>query len=397
MQKFEVFYKYNGKKFRILKRAKNKEEIEDWLLVNHFTLLKIVPKTSTLFLSKNPSYKDILNAFYQLSLSLRAKIPLEASLQSIIEHTNNKKLQQRFLQILYQLKGGKNLSNAFREVGFEAFICALMEVGEQNGKIEEMLNYAILSLKMQNKNKKALFRALFYPLFVVVVMIFVFLGIVLFVLPQFENLFIDLGANLPFATLSLLFIKALVLDYGLLSLALVGGGIFLITSAYKKLEKFANLIDCYLLKIPFLGEMIYYSQIHTFFVLFFYLSKSEVPIKKRLECASGAILNKELKRRLKLVYLEIEKGVSLSLAFKKSKVLNLQGESLMQSIKDGEGLLSALSIINELYGEILEDKTSLVIASLEPLAILFLGVLVLWLGLGIFLPLWELPMQLKSF
>ncbi|CAM2896279.1 type II secretion system F family protein [Helicobacter burdigaliensis] len=397
MQKYEILYKYKGKKFRTQRSAKNKEEIENWLVSNHFIALKITPKESFLSFSKNPSTKDILDAFYQLNLCLRAKIALEISLQSIIEHTKNQKLQQRFLSILFKIKEGKNLSSAFRETGFESFICALIEVGEQNGKIEEMLSYAILSLKLQNKNKKALFRALFYPFFVVIIMLLVFLGIVIFVLPEFENLFMDLGANLPTATLSLLFIKSLVIDYGFFSFVCMMGAFLLFKGAYLKIEKFANFIDFYMLKIPIFGEMIYYSQIHTFFVLFYYLTQSEVPIKKRLECASGAISNKYLKKRLEIVYLEIEKGISLSLAFKKAQVLNLQAQSLLHSIRDGKGLLSALSIINELYGEILEDKTSVVIASLEPLAILFLGVLVLWLGLGIFLPLWELPMQLKNF
>lgn len=296
----------------------------------------------------------------------------------------------------YALNSGKTLAQSFKEAGFSDFVCAMLLVGQKTNRLYATLELIILRLKNQQNNQKTLTKVLLYPSLVMLVMVGVFLGITLFVLPQFETLFGGIDAELPFVSWSLLFMRGIVLDYGLLSGIICVTLLIILSNIYKKFLIFKCRIDAMFLKIPFLGKVIYHFEMVQFLLSLFWLYQARIPLQETLEIATKSLHNAHLKQKASKIFSGIERGVEIKEAFSKSGMFEELGQQLLKSAHNEAGFLETLEILLELHKEELETHSQTLLASIEPLMILILGVLVLWLALGIFLPLWELPLQMQG-
>ncbi|MBX7491555.1 type II secretion system F family protein, partial [Helicobacter turcicus] len=214
--RFIVKYKSQGKIYTKVFSASSQAQLEQNL--KHVVVLSITPKTSIWEFQRSVSLKDLLGAFYALKLGLKAQLPLQILLENIQNHCRNKTLRLRFQKALFALNSGKNLAQSFKEAGFSDFICAMLLVGQKTNLLLEVVELVILRLKNTQKNQKILTKVMLYPSVVFFVMVCVFLGITLFVLPQFEVLFSGLDTQLPFVSWSLLFMREVALEFGVLVL-----------------------------------------------------------------------------------------------------------------------------------------------------------------------------------
>lgn len=398
MAVFLVKYKKAGKIYAQKFRARSPKELEESLQQKKIFVLEVSYQEE--FLEKlnfqKPKIKEILSAFYQLKLGLRANVPLKEVLEGICKHTKNRSLKMQFLGVSKALYQGKELSLCFREAGFSEFVCAMIGIGQKSGKLAEAVEFIVLELKGRQKIQKTLKKILLYPLFVVGLMILVFLGITLFVLPQFESLFVSLDSTLPLASRSLLFMRVLVLDYGVLILGILGLLAWILWKLYCLNQKFKIKVSRAVLKIPFLGSVLYFSQTSQFLLCFYWLYKSHLELKEVFGIATKPLSNAYLKERLEGIYPRLMRGVLIADGFEGSGVWDSLSLQLLHSAKDQEGFLESLEMILGLHQEELQDKSERLLSIMEPLVVLVLGILVLWLALGIFLPLWELPMQIKG-
>ena len=228
-------------------------------------------------------------------------------------------------------------------------------------------------------------------------MVLVFLGITIFVLPQFESLFLDFQAHLPLVSRSLLFMHSLIMQWGMrivFGICLISLiGIWFYKHSILLQEKFSKLA----LSFPLLGRVIYHYTMSQFLLSFYWLYRSKIPLEQVLKISSKGIENTYLRLRVEDIYGYILKGVCIAESFEKSGIWDRLTLGLIHSAKDEEGFLEALEVILELHKEELQTRSESLMAALEPVMIVFLGLLVLWLALGIFLPLWELPLQMKAF
>ncbi|MCL9819975.1 type II secretion system F family protein [Helicobacter colisuis] len=398
MPSFVVKYKKNGKIYEQKFSAQSKKALEETLQKKKVLVLAIDYKESWLdyFFLQKPKTKEISSAFYQLKFGLKANLPLKEILENIQKYTKNNYLKMQFLKVSNSLHQGRELAACFREAGFSDFICAMIGIGQKSGRLVESVEFILLDLQNRQKNHKLLRKILFYPLFVVCVMVLVFLGITLFVLPQFESLFASLDSSLPLASQSLLFMRVLVLNYGVLILGVMILGLWLLRKLYCINNKFQAKISKWLLKIPFLGRVLYFYQTSQFLLCFYWLYKSNLELKIVLEIATKSLSNTYLKERLQEIYPSLMRGALIADSFEGSGVWDLLSVQLLHSAKDQAGFLEALEVILALHQEELQNKSESLLAMMEPLMVFVLGILVLWLALGIFLPLWELPMQIKG-
>ena len=397
---FLVRFKKEGRIYTQRFYAMDEKSLYVRLQKERVFVLEILPKGSFLeniMILNPPKLKELIAVFYQLKLGLRAKMPLLSVLENTILQIHNPLLKLKFKKILFGLQKGKALPLCFLEAGFEDFICSMIEIGHKSGKLIEALEFIILGLKNRQKNQKLFKKILLYPLFVSVVMVLVFLGVTIFVLPQFESLFLDFQANLPLVSRSLLFMRFLVMQwgvgivFGICLMALIG--IWFYRHSLLLQERLSKLA----LSLPFLGGVIYHYTMSQFLLSFYWLYRSKIPLEQVLKISSKGIENTYLRLRVEDIYGYILKGVCIAESFEKSGIWDRLSLGLMHSAKDEEGFLEALEVILELHKEELQTRSEALMASLEPLMILFLGLLVLWLALGIFLPLWELPLQMKAF
>ncbi len=399
MPKFQVQYKQKGKIQTRNYYAKTQAELKDKLQSQHLFVLKITPKSSLQdkFLRLNPpKTKEILSAFYELKLGLKAHLPLSLLLENLQCHTKNPLLSAQFAKALFALNSGKSLAPSFKEAGFSDFICSMLEIGQKANMLEDAIEFILIELKNMQKNRKLLTKILLYPLFVLFVMIAVFLGITLFVLPQFEVLFSGINAPLPLLSKSLLFMRTIVLDYGWFSLIALCGIVFSAHQSYKTSSKFRYSVDKMLLKVPYLGAVLHYYQLSQFLLSFFWLYKSKVPLQRALEISSKALSNEAIKQKTEKIFETITRGIPIAQAFSASGILDTLSVQLLCGAQNEEGFLESLEVLLELHQEELAVRGETLLTLIEPLMILVLGALVLWLALAIFLPLWELPMQIQG-
>lgn len=390
--RFLVKYKSQGKIYTKVFKTHSQAELERNL--KGIIVLEITPKSNLLELQRKIGAKDLLSAFYEFKLGLKARLPLQTLLENLQNHCKNKTLKIRFQKALLALNSGKNLAQSFKEAGFSDFICAMLLIGQKANLLLEVVELVILRLKNDQKNQKILTKVMLYPSVVFCVMVCVFLGVTLFVLPQFEVLFSGVDAELPFVSRSLLFMRGLVLDFGLLT-----SGVFVLLSviffwAYKNMESLRWRVDFLLLKIPFLGWVLKDFERVQFLLSFFWLYRSKVPLQEVLEISIKALHNAYLKHKASGIFSKVSQGVEIKDAL--GVMFDGFGVQLLSATHNEAGFLESLEVLLELYQEELQTHSEALLGAIEPVMILVLGVLVLWLALGIFLPLWELPLQMQS-
>ena len=290
------------------------------------------------------------------------------------------------------LNSGQNLSQAFSNLSLNLNLSelSLIKMGEKTGNLALIFSQIAELREKLILNKKRFKKAIHYPCMVFVALFGAFLFLMFFVVPEFLELFESLGANLPFITQVLLSFYMFLSAYYLPLIFGFVGFLSVFVLAYKKSEKFAFLVDFMLLKLPFFSRFILYNQNYYFFMIFSLLLQSGNALSHAFELASSSVENQFLKEKFRQIHLSLEQGLELSLAFKKAGIFDELVISLLHSAMKSASLDNLSAKIAHFYEEKQEDLLDKFLHFLEPLMSLLVGILVLFLALGIFLPMWEL-------
>ena len=151
-----------------------------------------------------------------------------------------------------------------------------------------------------------------------------------------------------------------------------------------------------ILRIPFLGKVLYDVEMVQFLLSFFWLYRSGIALQEALEIAIKSLHNHALIKKADGIFNAIVRGVAIQEAFSASAMFGTLGTQILSGVHNEAGFLESLEVLLELYKEELETHSQTLLSSIEPIMILLLGGLILWLALGIFLPLWELPLQMQK-
>ncbi len=407
MQFFKIEYIKNGEKREIIVQAENKiEAIKDFKLkeIGVFRNIKevdepILYKLKTLknrikkkIGRKKVSLEPYIATLRHISTMLNAGLPITTSLEDVINTTEDKRLREIYTNLLQEVESGMNLSNAMKRYEDElgAISIALVDLGEKTGTLDEAIEKLADILQEILDNRMKLKKATRYPIIVIFAMIIAFSFVITLVVPQFQAMFEEYKAELPFPTLLLLWIENAIKEYGFFIILGAFGISFIISLFYKKSADFRLLFDRYMLKVYIVGRVIYLSMIGRFVYVFDRLSTSGIPILEALKTAIDIVENRYLKQELYKIIDSIEEGKSLHSGFESSQ----QFESMvLQMISAGEnsGVLSAmLDKISDIYRKKYTYLVDNVATMIEPLLIGSIAGFILVLALGIFLPMWSI-------
>ncbi|EAI5646183.1 type II secretion system F family protein [Campylobacter jejuni] len=295
-------------------------------------------------------------------------------------------------KILDNLILAQNLNQAFENANFglNRAELALIKTAEKTGKISEVFSQISKLREKSLESQKQLKKAFRYPTLVFLSIIGAFLFLMLFVVPNFKDLFENLGASLPFITHVMLEIYNFLDDYGIFCIFLFVIFIVMLILAYKNFHSFAFSCDFLFLKIPLISRLIIYNQNYYFFMVFSLLLKNGISISKAFDLAIIGLENKFLIFQYKKLFSFIDSGLELSQAFKKIDIFDSLVFSML-SVAMKSGRLEVLSEeIAKYYQQKSENLMDRFLIFLEPMMTLFVALLVLFLALGIFLPMWEL-------
>lgn len=342
--------------------------------------------------AKKVPLEPYIASLRQISTMLNAGLPITTCLEDAVSTTEHKRLKEIFVIVLQEVESGINLSSAFKnfedEVG--AISIAMIDLGEKTGMLDESIDKLAEILQEIQDNRMKLKKATRYPLVVIFAMIIAFSFVITLVVPQFQAMFEEYHAKLPFPTILLLWIEHAIVDYGPY---IIAGAVLIsviLSVLYRKNQKFKLNFDRYMLKVYIVGKVIYLSMVGRFVYVFDRLAASGIPMIDALGTSINIVENSYLRERLSEIIDAIEEGKSLKEGFEDTE----QFESMIiQMISAGEssGSLSKMldkisDIFRKKYGYLVDNVSTMI----EPLLIAAIAGFVLLLALGIFLPMWSI-------
>lgn len=340
----------------------------------------------------------LIAAIRQLAVMTNAGISVNDSLTEISEASDDKSLKEIFAQIADDINSGSSMSRSIERFRFQVggLTVAMIQLGEQTGNMSDALYQLADMLEEIRMNVIKFKKAMAYPRNVFIAMAIAFTILISYVVPQFKQIFEELGAELPLPTQILLTLEYLFNNFGPYLLA--GIAIFIIVFRYvlNTNKEFRFGWHKFLLRIYLIKNLIKFSTLNRFTLVFSALLKAGIPIADALETAINMIDSLPLKYSLNSVRQAVEKGSSLSEGLGST---NLFENMIIQMISAGERggqLDSMMEKVTDYYKMKFDAIIDGLSEAIEPIMLIFIAALVILLALGIFLPMWSLGAAAKG-
>ena len=327
----------------------------------------------------------------QMHTLLKAGVPIMRALAGLEESATNPTLVAVIRDLRTSLDAGRELSAAMRrhpEV-FSAFYVSLVHVGELTGGLDTVFLRLYQHLEFEKEIRERIRAALRYPTFVILAMAGALIVVNLFVIPAFAKVFASFHAALPFMTRVLIgFSNFMVAEWPVL-LAVVVLAIVLARS-YVRTADGRYRWDRYKLRLPIAGKIILKATLARFARTFSLALQSGVPAVQALSTVAQVVENDFLAQRISQMRDGVERGESV---LRTAAATGVFTPVVLQMIAVGDEtgeLDSLLREVAELYERDVEYEVRTLSAQIEPILLVVLGVMVLILALGVFLPMWDL-------
>lgn len=354
----------------------------------------VKPKPKPLFGSagKRVTPGDIAVFSRQLATMMKSGVPIVGGLEIIAGGQKNPKAKELYNDVRNSIEGGGSLHEALSKhpVQFDELYRNLVHAGETAGVLETVLE-TIASYKenieaLKGKIKKALF----YPATVIAVAILVSAVLLVFVVPQFQNVFASFGADLPAFTMMIVSASDFMIGYWWLVLFIFGGIGFTFTFFKKRSLAFQHFLDRLILKLPVIGQIMHNSAIARFGRTLAVTFQAGVPLVEALDIVAGATGNSVYEKAVHRVRDDVSVGYQVNVAMKQ---VNLFPHMVIQMVAIGEeaGALDAMLYkVAEFYEQEVNNAVDALSSLLEPLIMIFIGGIVGAMVVGMYLPIFKL-------
>ncbi len=334
----------------------------------------------------------LIAAIRQLAVMTNAGISIHDSLHEIAEATSDPTLKTVLGTMAEDINSGHSLSNSTKNFSYELgnLSVAMIELGEKTGNMAEALYKLADMLEEIRRNIIKFKKAMAYPRNVMIAMAVAFTILISYVVPQFKSIFEQLDAELPLPTRILLFLEHLFNTYGLYVLTVLIIAFLIFRYALNHNRNFRYQWHLFLLKVYLIKNIIMFSTLNRFTLVFSELIRAGIPIAEALETSIAMIDNLPLQARLLTVRSTVEKGGALHTGLKET---NLFENMIIQMISAGEnsGQLDAmLEKVMEYYKMRFDAIIDGLSEAIEPIMLFIIAGMVILLALGIFLPMWEM-------
>lgn len=335
---------------------------------------------------------DISVTSRQIATMLSAGVTLIQSLEMIAQGHANPSMRKLLSEITEEVKAGNPLSSALRKHPnyFDDLYCDLVYTGEQSGALELIYDRIATYKEKAEALKSKIKKAMFYPIAVVVVAFIVTTILLVFVVPQFEEIFSSFGAELPAFTQFVLGISRFVQDYGIFIAAGIGIFGFLFGRAYKKSQKLRDSCDKFVLKIPVIGEILKKASIARFTRTLATTFAAGVPLIASLESAAGASGNAVYRDAILFMRKEVAGGIPMHVAMRATSVFPDMVTQMVAIGEESGSVDEMLSKIATIYEGEVDDMVDGLTSLLEPMIMAVLGVVIGGLIVAMYLPIFDM-------
>ena len=327
----------------------------------------------------------------QLATMVESGIPVVAALDALYQQTEHKTLKEAIGKVRDDVETGSGFSQALARHPrvFNHLYVYMVKAGESSGLLDEILARLATYLEKLNSLQRKVKSSMVYPAVVVFIAISITAFLLIKVVPTFKGIFDLLGGALPLPTLILLAVSDFARQYFLLGVgALVLFIIILLR--YIKTDRGRYILDSTVLKLPIFGELFRKFSISKFSRTLSTLVRSGVPILVSMDIVGKTCGNKVLEKAMVESAKAIRDGKSIAEPLGKSKVLPPMAVKMISIGEQTGQLEKMLSKIADFYDEQVDAAVSSLISIIEPVIILFLGVVVGGIVLAIFMPIFKI-------
>jgi len=337
------------------------------------------------------SVVDLMLLSRQLHTLLKSGVPILRALTGLQDSSTHVRLKQMLLAVRQSLESGVELSMSMAQHPkiFDSFYVALVRVGEMTGRMEEVFLRLFHHLEFEMFMGQQVKSALRYPMFVMAAMVAAIGVINVMVIPAFADVFKSLGAELPLATRILLGMSSFTIHYGWLVVIFFAAAGFGLRH-YIATPEGKLLWDRLKLKVPLAGKIVRKAMLARMARSLSLSLKSGVPVEQALSVVAQTVENSHMSRKVDQMRSSVERGESILRAAMGSGIFT---PMVLQMIAVGEetgALDELLDEIAQLYTNEVQYELKTLAQQIEPIMIVFIGILVLTLALGVFLPIWDL-------
>ncbi len=350
-------------------------------------------KSPPLFKSeKNITAMDIAMITRQIATMLAAGVPLVTTIELLGRGHEKAKMRELLGTILSDVQSGIPLSDALRPHRryFDDLYVDLVAAGEHSGSLDAVFDRVATYREKAEQLKSKIKKAMFYPAAVVIVAILVTSLLLLFVVPQFEDIFNGFGAELPAFTQLIIGISRWLQSSWYFFVIAIVVAIWLFKRAHRTSQSFRDRIDQMVLKIPVIGDILHKAAMSRFARTLSTTFAAGVPLIDGLESAAGASGNYVYRKALLKVRQEVMAGMQMNVAM---RTTGLFPDMLIQMVMIGEesgGLDEMLNKVANIYEMQVDDAVDGLSSLIEPIMMVVIGTLVGGLIVGMYLPIFQM-------
>lgn len=355
--------------------------------------LKVKKKPKSFFSAGGKiTSKDITVFSRQLATMMSSGVPLVQSFEIVGRGHENPAMQEMILSIKGDIESGTALNEALGKYPqqFNELYTNLVTAGEQSGILESILHKLATYMEKTEALKSKIKGALFYPIAVIVVAFIITCILMIFVIPQFQEMFSNFGADLPALTTIVINMSKWFQEYWWLLFGVIIGTVVAILQMKKRSLRFAHFLDRISLKIPIIGEILEKSAIARFSRTLSTMFAAGTPLVEAMTSVAGACGNIVFYEATMKMRDEIATGTQLQVSMRDT---NLFPNMVVQMVAIGEesgALDSMLGKVADWYEQEVDDAVDALTSLLEPLIMAVLGVIIGGLVIAMYLPIFKM-------
>ena len=354
---------------------------------------KVRKKSKPLFAAgKSIKAGDIAIFSRQLATMMASGVPLVQGFEIIGRGHDNPRMQDLLITVKNDIEGGSNLSDSLAKhpYYFDDLFCNLVRAGEHAGILDSILDKVATYKEKTEAIKGKIKKALFYPTAVVVVAFLITAILMIFVIPQFEELFAGFGADLPAVTKFVIKLSKVFQEWWWAIFGTIGLAIYGLMQAKKRSKAFQAFLDKVMLKAPIIGPILNKAAIARYARTMATMFAAGVPLVEAMESVAGAVGNVVYGAAVLRMRDEVATGTQLNVAMKSSGMFPNMVVQMTAIGEEAGSMDTMLSKVADFYEEEVDNAVDGLSSLLEPIIMAILGVLIGGLVVAMYMPIFQM-------
>lgn len=345
---------------------------------------------------KAPNLDDLILFSRQMFTLMKAGVPMIKSISGLVQSTRNIKLVEALKDMMDNLESGRDLSTSLARHPsiFSPLYISMVRVGEETGRLEESFFRISEYLAREKETRERIKAALRYPTFVIIAISIAIAIINIWVIPAFADLFAKADVELPWQTKLLMGTSDFFVQYWPLLLTVIIFSI-IFAKVYVQTDSGRYQWDRKKLSIPIAGDIIYRATLARFARSFSMGLKSGVPLIQSMVVVSRSVGNEYISEKILDMRSGIERGESLTRTAGLTKMFTPLVIQMLSVGEETGKVDEMMEEVAEYYDREVDYDIKNLSASIEPILIVVIGIMVLILALGVFLPMWNMANVIK--